>query len=181
MSLGEKDDEIWDLYDVERIKTGKTHRRGDPMREGEWHLVVNVCIFNDRDEMLIQKRQPWKKGWPGFWDLSAGGSAETGDTSKMAAEREVKEELGLDIDLSDNQAVFTVNGKNAYNDYYLVEMPKLKLEECDLQEEEVADVMWADKDTIIRMIEENKFVSYHKGVVDLWFTMRTERGNISRK
>lgn len=180
MGLGEKDDEIWDLYDIERTKTGKTHRRGDPLAEGERHIVVNVCIFNEKGEMLIQKRQPWKKGWPGMWDLSAGGSAQSGDTSRMAAKRETKEELGLDVDLSDNQAVFTINGTYGFFDYYLVERPGLQLSECILQEE-VAEVMWADKDKIKQMIEEKVFIPYHKGLLDLLFAMRTVRGNTVRK
>ncbi|MCI8718641.1 MAG: NUDIX domain-containing protein [Lachnospiraceae bacterium] len=89
----ENQTELWDLYDKNRIPTGKTHKRGEPMKEEDYHMVVHVCIFNSKNELLIQQRQPFKEGWPNMWDLTVGGSATSGDTSQSAAEREVFEEI----------------------------------------------------------------------------------------
>ena len=50
--------------------------------------------------MLIQHRQPFKSGWSDLWDITVGGSAVSGDTSQTAAEREVLEEIGYKLDLS---------------------------------------------------------------------------------
>ena len=77
---GKKEDEFWDVYTEERIRTGRLHRRGDKMKEGEYHMVVHVCIFNSRRQLLVQQRQPFKKGWPNLWDVSVGGSAVAGDS-----------------------------------------------------------------------------------------------------
>lgn len=60
--------ELWDLYTKDRERAGRTHRRGDPMKDGEYHLAVHVCIFNSRNEMLIQQRQPFKEDWSNMWD-----------------------------------------------------------------------------------------------------------------
>lgn len=38
--------EFWDIYDVNRIKKGKLHKRGDYMHKGEYHLIVHVSIKN---------------------------------------------------------------------------------------------------------------------------------------
>lgn len=46
--------ELWDLYDIDRRKTGETHVRGVDVPEGRYHMVVHVVIFNSRGEMLIQ-------------------------------------------------------------------------------------------------------------------------------
>lgn len=54
--------ELWDIYTKDRIKTGRFHVRGQKMQEGDYHLVVHVCIFNSKSEMLIQQRQPFKEG-----------------------------------------------------------------------------------------------------------------------
>ena len=89
----ENQTELWDLYYKNRIPTGKTHKRGEPMKEEDYHMVVHVCIFNSKNELLIQQRQPFKEGWPNMWDLTVGGSATSGDTSQSAAEREVFEEI----------------------------------------------------------------------------------------
>lgn len=76
--------EYWDIYDIERSRTW-TMVRGEPFREGDYHLVVHVCIFNRRGEMLIQQRQLFKEGWPDMWDLTVGGSATRGDTSQSGS------------------------------------------------------------------------------------------------
>jgi len=102
--------ELWDIYDADRNKTGRTMERG-PVPEGDYHLVVHVCIFNSKGEMLIQQRQSYKEGWPNLWDISVGGSAVKGDSSQSAAEREVKEELGLNIAVATNCPATTANGQ----------------------------------------------------------------------
>lgn len=69
--------ELWDVYDENRVKTGRTLERGKPekIQKGEYRMVVHVCIFNSKGEMLIQQRQPFKRSWSGKWDLTVGGSA----------------------------------------------------------------------------------------------------------
>jgi isopentenyldiphosphate isomerase len=87
--------EFWDIYDKYRQKTGRIHERGTSMQSEDYHLVVHVWIINDLGEFLIQKRQPWKKGWPNMWDSSSAGSAIVGDDSKQAAMRETTTETQL--------------------------------------------------------------------------------------
>ena len=48
--------EIIDLYTVDRELTGKTAKRGDALEKGTYRMVIHVCIFNRKGEMLIQKR-----------------------------------------------------------------------------------------------------------------------------
>ena len=50
--------------------------------------------------MLIQRRQPFKRGWSNLWDITVGGNAIAGDSSRSAAERETRAELGLSLDQS---------------------------------------------------------------------------------
>lgn len=167
--------ELWDVYDINRIKTGKTHRRGEPLLAGEYHLVVHVCIFDKEDRLLIQQRQSCKEGWPGMWDLSVGGSAVTGDDSIKAAERETLEEIGYAIDLSLERPYFTMNFVNGFDDYYLVEK-ELDINELKLQEEEVQAVKWATKNEILQMIHEGVFIPYY--LIDTIFDLRHHRGSI---
>ena len=112
--------ELFDLYTAEREKTGKTMARGEPVPEGFYRLVVHVCIFDPQGRMLIQQRQPFKRGWSNLWDLSVGGAAVSGDTSRTAAERETREELGLDVDLSRERPSLTVHWEHGFDDYYTV-------------------------------------------------------------
>ena len=63
--------ELWDVYDINRNKTGKTAVRGEGLPEGGYHLVVHVCIIGSDGRMLIQQRQPFKHGFSNLWDVSA--------------------------------------------------------------------------------------------------------------
>lgn len=157
--IGENSDELWDVYDRDRNQTGRTHRRGDPLGVDEFHLVVHVCIFNDKGELLIQKRQPWKKGWPGMWDLSVGGSAVAGDDSRRAAEREAAEELGIKLDLSKDRPKFTINFGDGFDDYWLIER-NIELSELSLQYEEVADAKWVSREQLLEMLDKGEFIPY---------------------
>ena len=129
------------------------------MREGDYHVVIHVCIFNSLNEMLIQQRQPYKAGWPNMWDLTVGGSALAGESSSRAAERALYEELGLKLDLSGVAPYFTINFSTGFDDYYLIRQD-IDISELVLSEEEVKAVKWAGKDEILRMYEEGTFIPY---------------------
>ena len=64
--------EIIDLYTVDRELTGKTARRDEPLDPGTYRMVIHVCIFNRKGEMLIQKRADDIVRWPSYWDISIG-------------------------------------------------------------------------------------------------------------
>lgn len=150
--------ELWDVYDKYRQKTGRTHERGNPLNEGDYHLVVHVWIVNDKGEFLIQKRQPWKNGWPNMWDGSAAGSAILGDSSEAAAIRETKEELGIDLDISKGEILFTIKSSSSFEDIWLVRQ-NVDISDLKLQYEEVADAKWATLEEIKLMMQSGEFIS----------------------
>ena len=100
--------ELFDLYTADREKTGKTMVRGEPTPAGYYRMVVHVCIFDSEGRMLIQQRQPFKQGWSNLWDITVGGNAVAGDSSRSAAERETYEELGLAVDLAEVRPTLTL-------------------------------------------------------------------------
>lgn len=167
--MNEKKVEFWDIYTKDREKTGELHQRGIEMKPGEYHLAVHVCILNSKNQLLIQQRQPFKKGWSNMWDLSVGGSAVAGDISAMAAEREIFEELGLKVDLSNTRPFFTMNFSDGFDDYYIIRMD-VELSELTLQEEEVQKVRWADKEEVLKMQEQGIMIPYW--FLDRIFEMR---------
>jgi isopentenyldiphosphate isomerase len=167
--------EMWDIYDKDRILTGETMLRGDKFREDTYHLVVHVCIFNSQGEMLIQQRQPFKSGWSNMWDITVGGSAISGDTSKAAAEREVFEEIGYKLNLDHVRPSLTINFEGGFDDIYLIE-DDVDINSLRLQYEEVQQVKWATKEEIIVMIESKEFIPYYRSFIDLLFDMRKYMG-----
>ena len=171
--------EFWDLYTADREKTGETMVRGEKQPAGTYRIVVHVCIFNGAGEMLIQQRQHFKKGWPGMWDISVGGSAIAGDTSRTAAQREVEEELGIEVDFSSLDPHLTVHFPQGFDDIYLLTQ-ELDVHTLHLQEEEVAAAAWASEEKILSMIDAGEFIPYHKSLISLLFSMRNQRGAHNR-
>lgn len=167
--------ELFDLYDENRIKTGETMVRGTPEPSGFYRMVVHICIFGDDGKMLIQRRQDNKHGWSGMWDFTVGGSAVTGDSSRQAAVREVREEIGIDISGDGLRRVLTVQTENVFDDIYTVNK-NVDMSDIILQAEEVAEVKWADIGEIFSMIDDGRFIPYHKSLVELLFFMRNNDG-----
>lgn len=170
--------EIWDLYNNERKKIGKIER-GQKIPEDAYHLVVHVCIFNSKGEMLIQKRNTNKKIWPGAWDLTLGGSALAGETSRDAAHREISEELGLEIDFSKEIPYFTIvfgdKFDKGFDDYFLIRKD-VDLKDVTFKDNEVEQVKWATEAEILSMIDKKEFISFHKPLISTIFAMLNQRG-----
>lgn len=167
--------ELWDIYNKERELTGDTIKRDEPLKEGEYHLVVHISIINQKHQMLIQQRQPFKKGWPNCWDITVGGSVVAGENSWQGAQRELEEEIGYRMDMSSLRPSFTVSFHNGFDDHYIIERD-IDLKKLKLQEEEVQDAKWASKDEIFKMIDEGTFISYRKELIELIFSMKNSWG-----
>ena len=151
--------ELFDLYTKDRVKNGRTMVRGEPVPENCYRIVVHICIFDSEGRMLIQQRQPFKHGWSNMWDITVGGSAIAGDDSQSAAERETREELGLEIDLSEVRPSLTLHWEHGFDDYYLLTQ-EVDLSTLHLQYEEVQAVRWATRDEIMQMIDDGQFIPY---------------------
>ena len=160
--------ELWDVYSEERIRTGRTMVRGRQMKPGDYHLIVHIAIINSQGQMLIQRRQLTKKGWAGKWDISVGGCAMKGESSKQAAQRELQEELGIDLCFEEKRAAFTINFKEGFDDIYIFN-GDYDLSELSLQENEVLAVKWVKSDEIMDMIDRDEFVPYPKSYIRLIF------------
>ena len=171
--------ELFDLYTWDRRPTGRTMVRGEPTPEGFFRMVVHVCVFDREGRMLIQQRQPFKRGWSGLWDVTVGGCAVAGEDSRTAAEREVREELGLAIDLSEAYPTLTLNWGHGFDDFY-VKTEDVDIASLTLQPEEVEAVRWADMDGILRMIDEGTFIPYEKSLIALLFFRRDHRSAHTR-
>jgi len=59
------------------------------------HRVVHLLVFNNKGELILQKRSMNKDVAAGKWDTSVGGHVNPGETTEDAVRREAKEELGI--------------------------------------------------------------------------------------
>ena len=68
---------------------------------GLLHRAVAIFLFNSKSEVYLQRRSEKASWYPGYWSASCTGHVSAGESYLTAAEREVKEELGLHCGLTE--------------------------------------------------------------------------------
>lgn len=155
--------ELCDIYNENREKTGRVHKRSQPLEDGEFLLVTGVWIVNSRNELLITKRAPEKRYMPNRWENPAG-HARAGETGLQAMVRELEEETGIRVQPSE-LTLFAKTCKPFFlgEEYLLVKDVDLK--DVRLQPGETCDVRWISEETLNRMIQ-NGEMSESLGIKD---------------
>ena len=148
--------EYRDLYDENRVLTGKTIKKGDIVPAGYYYNTVAVYIQNNKGEFLIQKRSSIKGG---KW-ATTGGHPKTGEDSITGLCSEVKEEIGINIDISKLKLVKTIKTEDDFFDLYYINM-EVDLNDIVMQVEEVSDIKLATIKEIECMIENGTYKSSH--------------------
>jgi isopentenyl-diphosphate delta-isomerase type 1 len=59
------------------------------------HRTISILVFNEKNQVMLQKRSMKKDSNPGKWSNAAGGHVGHEETYDEAAEREIMEELRL--------------------------------------------------------------------------------------
>lgn len=158
-------DEYWDIYDKNRKPTGRIHRRGDPLPDGDYHLVAHVWVVRSDGRILITKRAPNKPTNANLWE-STHGAVLMGEDTLTAAIREVKEETGLDIS---NSQIECIGGKPPsaeyaqFVDWFLVRHD-FDLADVKLQNGETVDVKAVTVSEIDEMMDSGEFGKYRSWV-----------------
>ena len=150
--------EKWDLYTKYREKTGREHVRGEKIPEGFYHLVVHVWIRNCKGEYLISQRSASRLTSPLMWEC-VGGSVLIGESSIDGALREVKEEVGLDLEPETGKILFT-KIRSTFNDIVDVWLFEYDgdLHLDDATTDEVSDCRWMTVSEIRKLYEDNRLV-----------------------
>lgn len=155
--------ELWDVVDEHGKPKGYTHNRELPMRDGDYHLSVSIWIVNKRGEFLISRRATGKRD-AGMWETTTGCTL-AGEDQITAAIREVKEELGLELN-AENCEEFKVypcphsDGKGIALITVWIVKQEFDIADVKLQPEETDDAKWATACEICSMMEQGSFVKY---------------------
>lgn len=157
--------EVWDIYDAEKQRTGRTMQRNDwHMKPGEYHLTVLGVVAHTDGRFLITKRVMTKAWAPGCWEVS-GGAAMAGEDSRDAVLREIREETGLDVSDWEGGYLFSYQRENPEEgDNYFVDIYRFRGDfteaELHLQEAETDGYMMASAEEIKALGEEGIFLHY---------------------
>jgi len=67
--------------------------------DGILHRAFSIFIFNDKSQVLMQRRSDKKHLWPLFWSNSCCSHPRKGESMAEAASRRLEEELGISTSL----------------------------------------------------------------------------------
>ena len=141
--------EFNDIYDENRNRTGKIHKRGTPWRPGEYGLVVCVWVYDGHGKLLLTRRAKGKS-FAGTWENS-GGAAQAGETSRQAIARELFEETGIRASEEEFELLDTDRDKNTFYDFYGLKR-SVPIKDIVLLPGETDAVQWASFGKIFWMI-----------------------------
>lgn len=153
--------ELWDIYDKNRIKTGKMMERDQyQLKEGEYHIVVTGIIINSKNEILISKRAEHKK-FGLMWECSSG-SVLTGETSLEGVLREIKEELG--VQFTKKEAIYLKEIRKDtvppdFKDLWLFRK-NIDWENITFPDGEAIEAKWVSIEEFMRMFYNKEIIPY---------------------
>lgn len=167
--------EFLDIVDENDKLTGEKQYRDFVHDNNLYHRHTSCWILNHKGEILLQRRAITKKKRPGIWSKT-GGHVNSGESVIDAIKREVKEEIGLELEDKDLffMQKFKSNNPNFFS-YGYIALTDNKIEDYKLQLEEVDQVKYYK----IEKLEEEKrndnklFDFYYWENKDFFDQMRT--------
>lgn len=155
--------EYFRLFDEKGEPLELIKERNAVHRDGNLHGAVHIWIMEKYEKstgeegirVLLQKRSADKDSFPNCYDCSSAGHLDAGEDFISAAQRELLEELSLEVDEEDLEFLFKqiVGGEYRFHDaafknhelnyVYLLKKP-VHIEELNFQKEEIQGLEWQD-------------------------------------
>lgn len=126
--------ELLDVYNENHEMIG-TYPRDEVHEKGMWHNTIHCWLYDNEGNVYFQVRSDANKLY-----TTASGHVQAGETLKEAFGREVKEEIGLDVDYEKSELLNVVTWKmdkeknwkvikdRAFANVYLLNISDSKLE-----------------------------------------------------
>jgi isopentenyl-diphosphate Delta-isomerase len=140
--------------------------------QGVLHRAFSLLIFNDRGELLLQRRSAAKRLWPHYWSNSCCSHPRQAETMESAIHRRLYEELGLVCPL---HFLFKFQYHAQFDDVGAErEMCSVFIGrssgQVSIDHHEIADWRWVSPDTLEREMRGEGAASFTP-----WFTLEWKR------
>tara|TARA_R110002012_G_scaffold322099_1_gene555467 strand:+ start:2162 stop:2719 length:558 start_codon:yes stop_codon:yes gene_type:complete len=158
-------DELIDVLDSNGKKTGATVLKSKAHTLGIFHQTIHVWFYTSTGQILLQQRAKDKITFPLLWDASVAGHIGAGEAIDDAAQREVKEEIGLSISTNDLEKIgisksiqkHTAEFLDCEFQHLFISQLKVPLGQLKKQESEVADLRLT---SLLKFTEETWGLAY---------------------
>lgn len=128
------------------------------MTDNRLRPIVNVTMILKKDDtFLLGKRI--NTGWMDGLYAVVGGTLEAGETIVQALVREVREEVGIEVNLVDVRLVHVIHCMTRI--IFFMEVDKWNGEPCNMESEKCAELIWVTKEAFPPNI-----LPFLKGVIE---------------
>ena len=159
--------EIIDLYNKNKEKLGKTFvRKQDKLLEDEYYLLEQAWILNSENKILLTRRN-LNKSYGGMWEATAG-HVKAGETDLEGIQREVYEELGLNIEKNEFKFIKSLIRKQAILDVWVVRKD-INLKDLKLKNDEVTGAKFVSISEFKEMLNNNEIVENLTYFIDIYY------------
>lgn len=144
--------ERWAILDENMNETGKIINYNELLKDGEYHLSIHAWIEDIDKKYVIQKRAKTMRKFPDMWSVVTGGVI-AGEKGNEAVIREVKEEIGIEINKEKMKMLGTVRRQYDFVEIWKITQ-KIDLKNIKIQESEVSEIKLSSKEEIKEMIKQ---------------------------
>ncbi len=144
--VNEKDQSVGEMEKLEAHQRGLLHR------------AFSVFVFNDKNELLLQKRALSKYHSGGLWTNTCCSHPEPNESNLNAAKRRLKEEMNYTCELKEGFSfIYKIDFENGLSEHELDHVIiGAANEDPILNPEEASDFKWLSIEEIETQIETNK-------------------------
>ncbi|MBI4708698.1 MAG: NUDIX domain-containing protein [Candidatus Portnoybacteria bacterium] len=155
--MNDKTPELFDILDENGVPLGIKKERSLVHKEGDWHNSVHIYVFNNKDELLVHLRAPFKDLRPDCWDTRFGGHVLAGETIEDTAVKELEEETGIKVAIGDliRGSSYKWNGgiNREFNNVFYYKWREG--DSVNFSDGEVVEIKWMSIDEIIEELKSN--------------------------
>ena len=145
-------EELLDLVDEEDNIVGSVTKAQANSSPEIIHREIRIILYDSEGKILVQKRSPKKKVYPGVWAEACQGHVPCGMNYEEAAHKELLEELGFDTSLRYLRKTFVRFPNETHFAVWFV--GEYQGQEIKIEPEEVAGVRFVEKGDLARLEKE---------------------------
>ena len=128
------------------------------------HRCTDIVVINQNQEILVQTRSMKKEYCPGYLESVIGGVVGDKENVDLSAEREIKEEIGIDVNKIKEKLkfikkyFFEEDICRVWTYCYLLKLTEDEIKDIKFCDHEVSSIQWIEKNKLLDMFNDTNII-----------------------